>query len=62
MMLSQLQPFDFISRYTFDKQGFYEAYERYPEKFREYVVKTLESTYLNDKLAFRRRLYGIKED
>lgn len=61
-LLSQLQPFDFVSRYTFDKQGFYEAYERYPEKFREYVVKTLESTYLNDKLAFRRRLYGIKED
>jgi hypothetical protein len=61
-LISQMQPFDFISRFIFDKQGFYEAYERYPEKFREYVVKTLEATYLRDKQAFRRRLYGITED
>lgn len=61
-LISQLQPFDFVSRFIFDKQGFYEAYEGYSEKFREYVVKTLESTYLKDKLAFRRRLYGITRD
>ena len=61
-LISQMQPFDFVSRFIFDKQGFYEAYERYPEKFREYVVKTLEDTYLKNKLAFRRRLYGITED
>ncbi|MBL0372059.1 hypothetical protein JJB09_08465 [Rhizobium sp. KVB221] len=61
-LLSQLQPYDFVSRFIFDKQGFYEAYERYSEKFREHVVKTLESTYLQDKSAFRRGLYGIKED
>ena len=40
----------------------YEAYERYPDKFQEYVVQTLQDTYLTDKAAFRRRLYGIKED
>jgi hypothetical protein len=61
-LISLLQPFDFVSRYVFDKQGFYEAYERYPEKFQEHVVKTLQDTYLTDKTAFRRRLYGIKED
>jgi hypothetical protein len=61
-LIAQMHPFDFISRFIFDKQGFYEAYEGYSEKFREYVVKTLESTYLKNKLAFRRRLYGIKED
>jgi len=61
-LLSQMQPFDFVSRYIFDKQGFYDAYERYSEKFRDYVVKTLEGTYLKDKLAFRRRLYGITRD
>lgn len=61
-LLSQMQPFDFVSRYIFDKQGFYEAYEGYSEKFRDYVVKTLEGTYLKDKLAFRRRLYGITRD
>jgi hypothetical protein len=61
-LLSQMQPHDFISRYIFDKPGFYAAYERYSEKFREHVVKTLESTYLRDKVEFRRHLYGIKED
>jgi len=61
-LLSQLQPHDFVARYIFDKQGFYQAYEAYSEKFREYVVKTLESTYLRDKVDYRRRLYGIKEE
>jgi len=61
-LLSQLQPFDFISRFIFDKQGFYASYETYSEKFREYVVNTLESTYLKDKAGYRRRLYGIKEE
>jgi hypothetical protein len=61
-LISQMQPFDFVSRYVFDKQGFYETYERYPDKFQEYVVQTLQDTYLTDKAAFRRRLYGIKED
>jgi hypothetical protein len=61
-LISQMQPFDFVSRYVFDKQGFYDVYERYPEAFQEYVVKLLQDTYLTDKAAFRRRLYGIKED
>ena len=61
-LLSQMQPHDFVARYIFDKQGFYQAYEAYSEKFREYVVKTLESTYLKDKVDYRRRLYGIKEE
>jgi hypothetical protein len=61
-LISQMQPFDFVSRFVFDKQGFYEAYERYTDKFQEHVVKMLQDTYLTDKTAFRRRLYGIKED
>ena len=61
-LISQMQPFDFVSRFLFDKQGFYEAYERMPEKFQEEVVKTLQDTYLADKAGFRRRLYGITED
>ena len=54
--------FDFVSRFIFDKQGFYEAYEEMPEKYQEEVVKTLQDTYLTDKVGFRRRLYGITED
>ncbi|CAN7209160.1 DUF6638 family protein [Rhizobium sp. LjRoot254] len=61
-LISQMQTFDFVSLYVFDKQGFYEAYQRYPDKFQEHVVQALQDTYLTDKAAFRRRLYGIKED
>lgn len=61
-LVSQLTPEDFVSRFVFDKQGFYAAYERYSEKFREYVVATLTGAYLKDKTAFRKRLYGLKED
>lgn len=61
-LISQMQPFDFVSRFIFDKQGFYEAYEEMPEKYQEEVVKTLQDTYLTDKVGFRRRLYGITED
>ena len=61
-LISQMQPFDFVSRFLFDKQGFYAAYEQMPDKFQEEVVKTLQDTYLADKVGFRRRLYGILED
>lgn len=61
-LISQLTPFDFVSRFVFDKQGFYASYEKFSEKFREYVVETLTRTYLKDKPAFRQRLYGIGED
>lgn len=61
-LISQMVPYDFVSRFVFDKQGFYAAYERYSEKFRAYVVATLTGTYLQDKAAFRRKLYGIRED
>jgi hypothetical protein len=61
-LISQLVPRDFVSRFVFDKQGFYSAYENYSEKFREYVVATLTGTYLKDKAAFRRKLYGLKEE
>ena len=61
-LIAQLTPFDFVSRFVFDKQGFYASYEKLSEKFREFVVETLERTYLQDKAAFRLRLYGIGED
>ena len=61
-LISQMVPYDFVSRFVFDKQGFYAAYEHYSEKFREYVVATLTRTYLQDKAAYRRKLFGIRED
>lgn len=61
-LIAQLAPRDFVSRFVFDKQGFYGAYAHYGEKFREYVVATLTGTYLKDKAAFRHKLYGLKEE
>lgn len=61
-LISQMVPSDFVSRFIFDKQGFYEAYEGYSDVFREFVVTRLTQTYLQDKAAFRKRLYGIGDD
>lgn len=61
-LISQMVPSDFVSRFVFDKQGFYASYEHYSEKFREYVVATLTRAYLQDKAAYRRKLFGIRED
>ncbi len=58
-LIARLTPRDYVSRFVFDKQGFYDAYEHYGEKFREHVVSVLTSNYLKDKKSFRQRLYGI---
>ena len=59
-LLAQMAPFDFVTRFVFDKQGFYEAYERYSESYRAHVVDVLGTTYLNNKAALRSRLYGLE--
>lgn len=61
-LIAQFVPADFVSRFVFDKQGFYDAYERYSESFREFVVSRLAATYLQDKKSFRKRLYGLGDD
>ena len=58
-LIAHYNPSDFVSRFVFDKQGFYVAYEGLRESFRDYVVSRLTATYLQDKISFRRRLYGI---
>jgi hypothetical protein len=61
-LIAQLVPQDFVSRFVFDKQGFYRSYEDFPENFRAHVVSVLTGAYLKDKKAFRKRLYGIGDD
>jgi hypothetical protein len=61
-LLSTFVPFDFITRFVFDKDGFYAQYEAYGETFRQFVVDTLAKTYLQDKQALRYRLFGLKEN
>ncbi len=60
-LISDFVPDDFVSRYVFNKQGFYADYEQLPEPWRRNVVDTLKTTYLKDKAAFRQRLYGLTD-
>ncbi|MBU0585516.1 MAG: hypothetical protein KKB66_00060 [Alphaproteobacteria bacterium] len=58
-LISDFVPSDFVSRYIFNKQGFYADYKGFPEPWRRHVVDTLKSTYLKDKAGLRARLYGL---
>ena len=60
-LISDFVPSDFVSRYVFNKQGFYADYEGFSEPWRGHVVDTLKNTYLKNKAAFRERLYGLKD-
>ena len=60
-LISDYVPFDFISRYIFNKQGFYRDYEAFSEVWRRHVVDTLKDTYLRDKAGYRERLYGLRD-
>ncbi len=60
-LISDFVPLDFVSRYVFNKQGFYRDYEDYAPVWRTHVVETLKNTYLEDKAAFRERLYGLTD-
>ncbi|MGF0538803.1 DUF6638 family protein [Agrobacterium sp. ES01] len=61
-LIAQFNPADFVSRFIFDKQGFYQAYEGYRETYREFVVSRLTATYLQDKKRFRKQLYDIGDE
>ncbi|QDZ00706.1 hypothetical protein FQ775_10095 [Nitratireductor mangrovi] len=60
-LISDFVPEDFVSRYVFNKQGFYRDYEDMSGNWRHHVVETLKSTYLRDKAEFRAKLYGLKD-
>lgn len=56
-LIAEYLPFDFLTRFIYNKPGFYAEYEDWPENYREYVVDTIASTYLPDKRALRRKLF-----
>jgi hypothetical protein len=60
-LIADFVPFDFVSRYVFNKQGFYADYQGFNPAWRRHVVDTLKDTYLKGKAAFRLRLYGLKD-
>jgi hypothetical protein len=58
-LISEYVPADFVSKYVFNKQGFYTDYQSYAPLWRAHVVETLKTTYLNDRVALRKRLYDL---
>ena len=60
-LISDFVPQDFVSRYVFNKPGFYKDYDGFSDAWRSHVVDVLKTTYLKDKVAFRARLYGLTD-
>ncbi|MHC1548256.1 DUF6638 family protein [Phyllobacterium sp. K27] len=60
-LISDFVPWDFLSRYVFNKPGFYADYQRWSLPYQEHVVDTLKTTYLKDKEGLRKRLYGLDQ-
>lgn len=60
-LISDFVPSDFVSRYVFNKQGFYKDYQAANDVWRNDAVDILKSTYLKDKETFRQRLYGLAD-
>jgi hypothetical protein len=58
-LITEFVPSDFVSKYVFNKQGFYTDYQSYAKPWQEHVVETLKSTYLIDRAALRKRLYDL---
>ncbi|RWM30904.1 DUF6638 family protein [Mesorhizobium sp.] len=60
-LISDFVPQDFVSRYVFNKPGFYKDFDGFSNAWRSHVVDVLKTTYLKDKAAFRARLYGLTD-
>jgi len=58
-LISDFVPQDFVSRYVFNKSGFYKDFDGFSDPWRSHVVDVLKTTYLKDKAALRARLYGL---
>lgn len=57
-LISEYLPFDFLTLFVFNKQGFYARYPNWPENYREYVVESIRDTYFKDKSGMRAKFYG----
>ena len=58
-LISDFVPWDFVSRFVFNKSGFNADYRSWSKPYREHVIDTLKAVYLKDKAALRKRLYGL---
>jgi len=60
-LISDFVPDDFVSRYVFNKQGFFRDYQAMSPQRRADVVHVLKNTYLRDRSGFRAKLYGLRD-
>ena len=58
-LISDYVPSDFVSMYVFNKESFYDFYEKQADNYRAHIVETLKALYLSDKAGLRARLYGL---
>ncbi len=58
-LISDNVPFDFISRFIFNKPAFYADYEKWGDKLKDHVVEMVRDNYLNNKEELRRLRYGM---
>jgi len=61
-LISDYVPFDYLTRFVFNKPAFYSDYEKWGDGLRAHVVKTVQETYLKDKQGLRRRVYDFRGD
>ncbi|MEM8750732.1 MAG: DUF6638 family protein [Pseudomonadota bacterium] len=61
-LISDYVPFDFLTRYVFNKPAFYKDYEGWHKGLKKHTVKTIKRRYLDRKRRLRRELYGMDED
>lgn len=57
-LISHYLPFDYITGYAYNKPAFYAEYEKWPDSYKRYVVEELARTYMKDRAAFRKKVYG----
>jgi hypothetical protein len=58
-LLSDYVGWDFITRFVFNKQGFYADWPNYGDTYGAYITRRLTQEYLADKEGLRDRLYAI---
>jgi len=59
-LISDYVPFDFVSRYIFNKPAFYADYDTWGGELKNHVVNTVRDTYLKDKAGLMERVYGYE--
>lgn len=56
-LLSEYVPFDFLTRFIVNKEAFYDDYQGFESKFRDYVVHAVTTTYFPQREEFLARMF-----